>query len=69
MSLRTRKFIGTLAVPLWIAIYALVVMSLGGQFIVGTGIIFELAFFLVAGLGWLPGAMWIIRWMSKPSAV
>jgi len=65
MTLRTRKFIGTLAIPLWIAIYALIVMAVGGRFVVGSGLPLELLFYVVAGIGWLPVAMWIITWMSQ----
>jgi len=68
MTVRTRKILGVLAVPLWIAIYALLVMSLGGHFIVGSGVLAELAFYVVAGLSWMPVAMLIIRWMTKPDA-
>jgi hypothetical protein len=34
--------------------------------VVGRGMVFELPFYILAGLGWLPVVMLIIRWMSKP---
>jgi len=69
MTLRTRKFIGILLTLAFMAIYALVAMAFGGVFIVGKGAVFELGYYVVAGLAWLPVEMMIIRWMSKPDAV
>ncbi|MFT3671852.1 DUF2842 domain-containing protein [Aestuariivirga sp.] len=66
MTIRTRKFIGTFAMFFWLVFYALVVMAVGGQYVVGHGILIELPFYILAGLAWLPVAMIIIRWMSKP---
>lgn len=66
MTIRTRKFLGMIATLLWLTIYALVVMALGGQFVVGHGIWLELPFYILGGLGWIPVSMMIIRWMSRP---
>ena len=66
MTLRTRKLIGTIATVTFLIVYALIAMAIGGILIVGRGVPLELPFYLIAGLGWLPVAMWIIRWMSKP---
>jgi uncharacterized membrane protein len=68
MSVRSRKFIGILLTLAFMATYALVAMAFGGVFIVGKGAVFELAFYVVAGLAWLPVEMMIIRWMSKPDS-
>lgn len=64
--MRTRKAIGTLASVLFIALYSLVIMALGGIFIVGRGFLAELPFYILAGFGWLPVVMVIIKWMSRP---
>lgn len=66
MTLRTRKFLGTLATVGFLIVYSLVAMAIGGQLVVGRGVLFELPFYVVAGALWLPGAMAIIRWMSRP---
>lgn len=66
MTIRTRKFIGTFAMLFWLVFYALVVMAVGGQYVVGHGLLIELPFYILAGLAWLPVAMIVIRWMSKP---
>lgn len=66
MKMRTRKAIGTVATVLFIALYSLVIMALGGIFIVGRGFLAELPFYILAGFGWLPVVMVIIKWMSRP---
>lgn len=68
MTLRARKFVGILLTVAWLALYSLVMMAVGGVFILGKGAIVELAFYVLAGLAWLPLEMVIIRWMSRPSA-
>ena len=66
MNQRTRKAIGTIATVAFLIAYALVMMAVGGMLVVGRGMVFELPFYILAGLGWLPVVMLIIRWMSKP---
>lgn len=66
MKLRSRKLIGTIATVVFLVIYALFAAMFGGILVVGRGVPLELPFYLIAGLGWLPASMWIIRWMSKP---
>ena len=66
MNIRRRKAIGTAATVLFIIAYALVMMAVGGHLVVGRGIAYELPFYILAGAGWLPVVMAIIRWMSKP---
>jgi Protein of unknown function (DUF2842) len=66
MKLRTRKAIGTFATLIWITLYALIMMTVGAILVIGRGVALELPFYAVAGLGWIPVEMLIIRWMSKP---
>ena len=68
MRQNTRKFIGMIAVPTVMAVYALVLSALGALFVVGKGPVWELLFYVAAGFGWLPLVMVIITWMSKPDA-
>lgn len=65
MTIRTRKFLGMIASVLWLTFYALFVMAVGGQFVVGHGMWLELPFYILGGVAWLPVAMMIIRWMSR----
>jgi uncharacterized protein DUF2842 len=66
MNIRARKAIGTIATVLWLTVYALVAMAIGGQFVVGNGIAAELLFYVLAGLAWIPVAMLLIKWMTRP---
>ncbi len=68
MKMRTRKLIGTIASVIYLAIYCLIAMVVGARLVVGYGIVMELPFYIVAGLGWLPIEMMIIKWMSKPDS-
>lgn len=66
MTRRTRKLIGTLGTAGFLIVYSLVAMAVGGQLVVGRGLLAELPFFAAAGLLWLPAVMAIIKWMSRP---
>lgn len=68
MTQRARKFAGTFATVAFLIVYALIAMAVGGRLVVGYGPAFELPFYVLAGLLWLPAAMAIIRWMSKPDS-
>ncbi len=67
MNRRARNFVGVILTFGWLVIYALVMMAVGA-------IVFgaqrpgyaHLLFYVIAGVGWLPVAMLIIRWMAKP---
>jgi hypothetical protein len=48
------------------AVYCLIAMAIGGQYIVGRGLLIELPFYILAGTGWIPVVMLIVRWMSRP---
>jgi hypothetical protein len=66
MTIRQRKFIGTIAVVAFLALYCLVAMAIGGIYVVGSSAAVEIGYFIVAGAAWLPVVMVIIRWMSRP---
>jgi hypothetical protein len=68
MKLRTRKAIGTFLTVIWIITYCLIVGAVGSIMVLGRGMALELPFYIIAGLGWVPLEMWIIKWMSKPDA-
>ena len=69
MKLRTRKLIGTISTVIFLIVYSLIAMLVGGTLIIGRGVPLELPFYIIAGLGWLPVSMFIIRWMSKPDKI
>jgi Protein of unknown function (DUF2842) len=66
MKLRTRKAIGTALTVLWISAYCLIVGAVGAIMVLGRGMTLELPFYIIAGFGWVPMEMWIIKWMSRP---
>jgi len=66
MTIRQRKLAGMIAIVLFLAIYCLVAMAIGGAYVVGRSPAIEIGFYLIAGLAWLPVVMKIIRWMSRP---
>ena len=66
MKIRQRKFGGLLATIAFLVVYALIAMAIGGKYVVGYGPAIELPAFILLGLGWIPVAMVLIRWMSRP---
>jgi hypothetical protein len=68
MKIRQRKLVGILATIVFLAVYALIAMAIGGQYVVGHDWAIELAAFILLGVGWIPVAMVLIRWMSRPDA-
>lgn len=66
MKIRQRKFVGFVATIAFLVVYALIAMAIGGQYVVGYGPTIELLAFILLGLGWIPVAMVLIRWMSRP---
>ena len=55
---------GTVATLVFLVIYCLIAMAIGGAFVVGRPAAFEIGYFIIAGTAWLPIVMIIIRWMS-----
>lgn len=68
MKIRQRKFVGIMATIIFLVVYALIAMAIGGKYVVGYGLAIELPAFILLGVGWVPVAMVLIRWMSKPDA-
>lgn len=68
MILRTRKFVGAIALLVFLAVYALAAMLVAVAMQVNASKTAELIFFPVAGLLWVLPAMWLVRWMQRPDA-
>ena len=66
MSIRSRKFVGTIVLFIFLAVYALAAMLVAVALQVNGSKIVELAYYVVAGLLWVIPAGWLIRWMSRP---
>ena len=65
MTLRQRKFIGMVAIVIFLVAYCLIAMAIGGMVAVGLPMVLETGFFIIAGIAWLPVVMFLIRWMSR----
>jgi hypothetical protein len=68
MTLRTRKLVGAIALLVFLFIYALAAMMAAIVLQVSASKVAELVYYPVAGLLWLPPAMWLVKWMQRPDA-
>jgi hypothetical protein len=66
MTIRTRKFIGAIALLAFVAIYALAAMMVAVVLQVNGSKLAELIYYPVAGLLWVLPAMWLVKWMQRP---
>ena len=65
MSLRLRKFIGAIALFVLVIAWALVAMALAQMPAIRDNSIISVAYYVIAGLGWIVPAMPLIAWMSR----
>jgi hypothetical protein len=68
MAIRTRKFIGTIALLLLVVVWSLMGMTVAQTPWLANSGLLQAIFYVVAGLGWVLPAMPIISWMSRPDA-
>jgi hypothetical protein len=67
MTIRTRKFLGTIALLLLALIWSLMGMAVAQMpFLAESGIL-QAIFYVVVGMGWVLPAMPIVSWMSRPT--
>ena len=64
MSLRLRKFIGAISLFMLVIVWALVAMALAQMPAIRDNSIISVAYYVIAGLGWIVPAMPLIAWMS-----
>lgn len=68
MTLRTRKFIGAIALLVFLTVYALAAMMVAIVLQVRDSKLVELLYYPIAGLLWVLPAMWLVKWMQRPDA-
>jgi hypothetical protein len=68
MTIRTRKFFGTIALLLLAMIWALIGMAVAQLPLLANSGLLQAIFYVVAGMGWVLPAMPIVSWMSRPRA-
>jgi hypothetical protein len=66
MSIRARKFIGTVALLTLVIVWALLAMALAQSVLTNINGWVAAIYYVVAGLGWIVPAMPLISWMAKP---
>ena len=66
MRRRTRKLIGTVAILIFVSLYALIAMSIAQGRLQDANKFWQGLYYLVAGMGWILPIMPLIRWMERP---
>jgi multidrug transporter EmrE-like cation transporter len=64
MPIRLRKFIGAVALFALVILWALVAMALAQFPVIHDSTPLSVAYYVIAGIGWVLPAMPIIAWMS-----
>jgi len=69
MTQRKRKLWGTVALLVFITLYALLALAFAAVLQVreANGVV-EVLYYIVAGLAWVIPAAFIVTWMQKPDA-
>jgi hypothetical protein len=65
MPIRLRKFIGAVLLFALVIVWALVAMAMAQTPFIRDNAIASIAYYVVAGLGWVLPAMPIVSWMSR----
>jgi hypothetical protein len=68
MTIRTRKFIGTLALLLLVVVWSLLGMTAAQTPWLASSRLLQAVYYVVAGIGWVLPAMPIVSWMARPDA-
>jgi hypothetical protein len=65
MSMRTRKFVGTIALLVLVTVWGLLAMALAQSVLTDINGFVAAIYYIVAGLGWVLPAMPLISWMAR----
>jgi hypothetical protein len=68
MTIRTRKFFGTIALLVLVVFWSLLGMTVAQTPWLASSGLLQAIFYVVAGIGWVLPAMPIISWMARPDA-
>jgi hypothetical protein len=66
MPIRLRKLIGTLALLVLVTVWTLLAMALAQSPTIRDNSLLSVAYYVIAGLGWVLPAMPLIYWMARP---
>jgi uncharacterized membrane protein YedE/YeeE len=65
MTIRLRKFIGTVALFVLVIVWALFAMALAQVPMIRDNAVASVAYYVIAGMGWVLPALPIVSWMSR----
>jgi uncharacterized membrane protein YedE/YeeE len=66
MTIRTRKFLGAIALILLAAVWSLFGMALAQMPVIAGSGWLQAVYYVVVGIGWVLPAMPIVSWMLRP---
>ena len=66
MKIRTRKFLGTIALLVLVVLWSLTGMTVAQTPWLANSGLLQAIFYVVAGIGWVLPAMPIVSWMGRP---
>ncbi|HEX9073807.1 MAG TPA: DUF2842 domain-containing protein [Pseudolabrys sp.] len=66
MSIRARKFVGTVALLVLVLVWGLLAMALAQSVLTNINGFVAAIYYVIAGLGWVLPAMPLISWMARP---
>jgi len=66
MPVRTRKLIGAMALLALLVVWSLGAMAFAQFALVSANHLVAGLYYAAAGIGWLPPAMLLVGWMSRP---
>jgi hypothetical protein len=65
MPIRVRKFVGAVALFVLVTVWALVAMALAQAPLIHDNALASIAYYVIAGIGWVLPAIPIVTWMSR----
>lgn len=68
MTIRTRKLVGTVALLVFLTVYAFLAMLAAVVLQVSSSKVAELLFYVIGGFAWVFPAALLVRWMQRPDS-
>jgi hypothetical protein len=68
MPMRVRKLIGAFALFILVTAWALLAMAVAQFPVIRDNAFLSVAYYVIAGLGWIVPAMPLVSWMSAPQS-
>jgi hypothetical protein len=65
VSSKVRQLLGILILLIYLTIYCLAAMGVAANYVLEANRLVQGLYFVVAGIVWLPPAMWLIKWMQR----